>query len=134
MKKAIIIIVTTLILSSSLYAVKYSFTHDAAGNRDSRTMVDINGKESVPIQKILEHEIKVYPNPTAGDLRVDISGITNDISAKVELFDFNGRSVYKEGTPTGQVTIDLTEEPNGFYIMRISIDNQNIEYKVVKQK
>jgi len=134
MKKAIIIIVATLILSSSLYAVKYSFTYDAAGNRDSRTMVDINGKESVPIQKILDHEIKVYPNPTAGDLRVDISGITHDLSAEVELFDFNGRSVYKEGTPTGQVTIDLTEEPNGFYIMRISIDNQNIEYKVVKQK
>jgi hypothetical protein len=77
--------------------------------------------------------IEIYPNPTQGELKVDLSGF--DLSSKNAIYIVNtlGKLV-KQVTPIGVSNIiDLTGLPNGTYIMRIIIGDRSSEWKIIKE-
>ncbi len=121
-------------ISTNLFAVHYKFNYDQAGNRDGRIMFDITGKESAPVAMILNHEVKVFPNPAIDNLNVQISALTEENPATVELFDVHGNSIYKNETSTGDLALGISANSNGFYILSITIEDERIEYKIIKQQ
>lgn len=78
-------------------------------------------------------QVKAYPNPTNGQLSIDISNF-NTGNCKVEIFDLHGRVVLSESELAANPTIvvDLTPLPRGLYMARVSGGNEAATFKVQK--
>ena len=96
---------------------------------------NVVGIEETSIEPIETDIVKIYPNPTAGELR-----ITNYESRieSVEIFDVAGRRVVSVETlratslqPT--ITLDISHLPVGTYFVRLQTDKGLITKKIVKK-
>jgi hypothetical protein len=75
--------------------------------------------------------IKVYPNPTNGQLNIAVSSYSGKLSVKV--FDINGRQVYNQDVNdfNAQSAINMSSLQKGVYIVKVSGDNLDFSQKVV---
>ena len=77
----------------------------------------------------------MYPNPTAGNIVLDISGESNGFN--LEIVDINGKIVYTE--TIGEIvsglrrTVDLTSVANGLYFLRLDDGTSSTTRKLIKQ-
>lgn len=76
--------------------------------------------------------VSLFPNPTAGKFQLNV--ISLERIAEVEMIDIMGRSVFKSKPENEQVNIDLSNDFNGVYMVKITDKKGNsIVKKVVKQ-
>jgi len=101
----------------------------------------LNPKVGIPMIHDNEN-IQVYPNPTKGELRIEIAGQARNDVQSVEIFDIYGRKVYDkfpsnvlEGwqPQADGVVIYLTVLPAGIYFLKITTEQGGVTKKVVKQ-
>jgi hypothetical protein len=69
-------------------------------------------------------QIRVYPNPTSGQLTV--SGLP--VSSEIVVTDLTGTMVMTRKTHGGQITLNISELPKGIYLIR----SKNGVKKIVK--
>ncbi|MDE5701545.1 T9SS type A sorting domain-containing protein [uncultured Bacteroides sp.] len=119
---------------------KIRYSYDNAGNRTKREIVltrneamEDAGSVEPFSDMISEHEIQIYPNPTEGDLNISISNVSYDNQISITLYDMNGKLIRKENTATERVNINISDAPNGIYIMQIMIDEKVTTWKIVKK-
>lgn len=133
---------------------KINFAYDAAGNRTSRTillensntlrsaMSDGEQEESVYEDKIeysadsemQAADVLIYPNPTQGQLAVEIRNLKEGVSGDIYLMKDNGQLIEKKGVIAGQKTdFDLTNEAPGVYLINIRIGKTVTSWKVIKK-
>ncbi len=133
-----------------------TYGYDAAGNRTSRnktitmarsgqsvkrdsTTVTTEVKAAVTEpevfeEKLSEMKIIIYPNPTQGLLRVDISGAEIPAGARIYLYNSGGGLLRQWNNISGYNTIDISAQPAGSYLMRIVLDGKNAStWKIVKE-
>ena len=79
--------------------------------------------------------IKAYPNPTNGNLNLELKGFAEG-KARISLFCSDGSlSMQKDLMLTGDeqvVTLDLSELSAGMYIVQVVNDNVKINTTVIK--
>ncbi len=74
--------------------------------------------------------VKVYPNPTKGELNIEF---LNDASKTVDVLDLTGRLVQSNNTNSKKMNVNLSSLSNGIYYVKIQ-SNKTVEVvKVVKQ-
>ncbi len=73
------------------------------------------------IREVVSEDIKVYPNPTSGQLFVKVNQPT-----KLELYDLNGRQVNAYQLEQGENTIQIQSLQNGVYIYKIWVGGELI--------
>lgn len=119
---------------------KIRYSYDNAGNRTKREIVltrnevmEDAGSVEPFSDMISEHEIQIYPNPTEGDLNISISNVSYDNQISITLYDMNGKLIRKENTATERVNINISDAPNGIYIMQIMIDEKVTTWKIIKK-
>lgn len=71
--------------------------------------------------------ITIYPNPTAGKLEIKTN---SNLEIDVELCNIMGKSLFVSKTSTDEV-FDLTNFPNGIYILLAKDGNQILEVKKI---
>ena len=128
------------IISISLYADRISYYYDNAGNmtqsqRQIRVSDAENGssRDTIPLMESLSsHRITIYPNPTKGQLNVEITGKEIPERSSITLNNMHGVIIYSNDEPEQQNHIDLTSQPNGLYILIIRIDSETSTWKVIK--
>ena len=80
----------------------------------------------------LQNDIKIYPNPTTGELIINNEEL---IINNVEIFDIYGR---KQSSliphSTSLISINITHLPNGIYFIKIETKTGMITRKIVKQQ
>ena len=86
-----------------------------------------NGEVGIAERELFE--IRVYPNPTNGELRIENGEWRME---RVEVFDIYGRKVL-EPPLTVLRSYDLTVLPAGIYFLKIATDKGVVVKKVVKQ-
>ncbi len=74
---------------------------------------------------ILESSISVYPNPTADMLIVE--GVT--AKETINIYSLNGNQVLSVMTQEGVNTINVSELPNGVYLLKYA----NESFKLIKE-
>ena len=148
--KNTIIIVFLLFYSINGISQTISFAYDAAGNRVSRTITlggtksSASGNESEQFaleqnedfftEVLAEKEIKIYPNPTRGQLRVDILGYEQlNNKCSIQVFSSGGRLVYKTNSLSQSNNINLSSQAAGLYLMHIAIGKEKTTWKIIKQ-
>lgn len=146
--------IALFVCASMPTSAQVSYSYDAAGNRTVKTITlaktmkkmarpdTVVVVESATIADFYEDpqndvvgqaEIKIYPNPTKGALRVDIDGAELSGNDRIEVYDGNGRIVKVCGSLTDSNQIDLSGAANGIYFMRITIGNEQTMWRIIKE-
>ena len=88
--------------------------------------------EILSTKKMLQLEIKLYPNPTSDIVIIEIIDLPKN-TIKYELTDIEGRLIYK-GVLYGSNSISLKEVIPSTYILRV-FDNKSSQktFKIIKQ-
>jgi hypothetical protein len=78
----------------------------------------------------------VYPNPTAGLTYVDLS-LEKDANVTVTVLDIMGKQMLSENRgPMNEgdydLPVDLSQLPQGIYLVNIHAGSQSLSYKVIK--
>lgn len=140
-----------LILPSTIFAQTYEFTYgyDASGNRTSRTFTlksatipqkDTNSNPqeiSKARQEILEdlinnRKVQIYPNPTKGVVRVEIHEL-QELPAIIHLIGVQGNHIRTSRVKGVFTNVDLSNQPPGMYILKISVGGQSSDWKIIKE-
>ena len=152
--KTLILALTLLLSISTKSQVQYLFGYDAAGNRISRMGIILNkATQNVDTTgnvlsdsclynneakqqyqaNIEDYVITVYPNPTTGELKIDISNFEEGTKGSIFITDIQGKYIYKTDVIYDKNIINLNYVASGQYLMRIVINNKNHEFFVFKE-
>ncbi len=133
--------ICTLLLCAfvkTVYADRIVYTYDASGNRTSSREIVFRGQgsednDSTPRRDNLSlRRITIYPNPTEGELKVEITGGESFEGSSITIYGASGTVVYYNDEIGALNNIDLTQYPKGIYLMIIRIDGETSNWKIIK--
>lgn len=92
----------------------------------------------VGLEDLQAVKVQAFPNPTKGQFKVSFpSGVPRfGGNGGIEVFDIHGRSVLSQSPPLGDLggfDIDLTDQPTGLYILKITDGERVINSKIIKE-
>ena len=133
-------LLTLTLLCHAQGSVGYSY--DAAGNRISRTIIlsrnmakkqarTIKDKEYTDI--LSQRNISISPNPTKGMVEITITGLRESDDCAMSVYTLKGQTL-KTLSVSGEVTtIDLSGQPDGIYLLDITINGEKTTWKIIKK-
>ncbi len=153
------ILIVAILLVSSLQAIAQEtivFSYDDAGNRETRETIyippktdtvkeqnkDTTGITNPDIYKTepIKHTanvgvitINIYPNPNDGMFKVILEGWETETKASLQLHSLLGAEVEKAEELRQETNIDITSQPNGTYLLTITVNGKKETWKVVKR-
>ncbi len=74
-------------------------------------------------------EINMYPNPTNNIVNIN----SKEIITQLNVVDLAGKIITNLNPNSYTATIDLTDFPNGIYIVNLKINNQQLHKKLIKE-
>jgi len=77
--------------------------------------------------------ISIYPNPTRGELQVQIGGLQAVAQSAIQVYSLGGVQVFSQQGLKEHTPINLTQAPAGVYLLKIVLDGKTVEWKVLKQ-
>lgn len=128
-----------LCLCSHVFADRLVYNYDASGNRTSiYRQIVLRGEpspddDSMPRNHNLSlRNVTVYPNPTQGQLRVEITGGETFDGASITIYSASGTIVFYADEIDTVNDMDLTRCSEGIYLMIIRIDGETSSWKIIK--
>lgn len=78
-----------------------------------------------------EKAVRVYPNPTSGQLNIAISNYSGKLS--IQVYDLNGRKVYSQEVNdfNAESAINLSNLQAGMYMVKVEGENLNYTHKII---
>lgn len=131
--KLTLLIIVVFILQSQ---VVVNHSYDAAGNRIKREIVlsrSIENTEKPLSETLSEKQIKIYPNPTDGILKTEISGWETTDKCIFTLYSLKGSLIQEISVNSSTTEIDLSGESNGIYLLNIELNNNKSVWKIIKK-
>lgn len=124
---------------------KATYLYDNNGNRTKATVIDMSQSQSSPSPKVEEKldindknslNITVLPNPTHGELIIELNGATieqlNTPNNVIRVWDMQGRLLFTSEPLRNSNLIDISNYDNGIYIVQLFFNGKSKSYKVVK--
>ena len=123
---------------------KIGYSYDAAGNRVKREIVMSVPKAMTRQQNfasenksfsdmISDHSIKIYPNPTEGNLRISIPGLKDTDVCFLDVYTIQGMRILTENVTTDNTDINISNQSAGVYLLKITINNTSTTWKIIKK-
>ena len=117
-----------------------NYNYDGSGNRTySERAIIIRGADKGSGRKgnpmfddLTNHKITIYPNPTEGNFNVEISDMESIEKASITIYSTTGTIVYTNDDPDASNEIDITQSPDGMYLLKIIVDDNSSTWKVIK--
>lgn len=139
---------TFTLISNAQSIVNYSY--DLSGNRIYRGLIRIesarktkitdttsyanDANEKVPLEEDKSiKEIKIFPNPTSGELKIEILGFDPEQSSEAYIFNLSGSLIVAKKPLTGNDILDISGCPVGNYVMKVILGKDTYEWKVIKE-
>lgn len=149
MKKITLSLLISVIALSCLAQVEvtHTYDYDAAGNRVSRTVLEISNKslksdchqdsawDSEQNQHYEEfigkNSVKIYPNPTHGMVTLQFEKPIDN--SYYQLFGLSGQLLSEARITETTTTIDLSKYQTGVYMLTISLNEKKETWKIIKK-
>ena len=121
---------------------KVTYRYDAAGNRISRTIVIAprstpasveEEQQDVYTELLSDIQLKIYPNPTTGLLKVEIYNLPEGQTAQIWLYAMSGQLIATFKDVSSTVNVNISGQPAGVYLMKISAGEYQTEWKIIKK-
>ncbi len=132
-------ILAALLLPMLGYAQQIAYEYDAAGNRISRHVANnspqapsIGSLGVIPIETEVQ-TISVGPNPTTGLLTVTLSNFGKDDTCNLLLVNTAGQTLIRQSMTSSQTTLDLSQYANGYYLLKVKLNENVTTYKIIKK-
>ena len=119
-----------------------AYRYDAAGNRISRTILLSTISAPAPLEKeqpvvytevFADIQLKIYPNPTDGLVKVEISNLPEGQTAQIRLYALSGQLITTYNNVYKAADINLSGQPAGVYVMNITAGEYRTEWKIIKR-
>ena len=147
MQKKLILTVVSLFFSCILYSqTNFSFDYDANGNRIKREVIVIPSKmaysempndsivdDKATINIIERDDIKIYPNPTKGDLNVELNTTSDIQKIQINIISIKGQLLYNTDVVQRAYNLDLSSFAQGAYILIMQVNDKKYEWKIIKE-
>ena len=121
---------------------RVTYRYDAAGNRISRTIVisprsapvSIEDEQPVVYSELFSDiQLKIYPNPTDGLLKVEIYNLPEGQIAQIWLYAMSGQLIATFKDISSTVSVNISGQPAGIYLMKIVAGEYQTEWKIIKK-
>lgn len=118
---------------------KISYSYDAAGNRVKREIVMSKTQNQAKqtsasfSDMVADRQIKISPNPTKGNLRIEVADGTTVEKGEVEVYSLGGIKITSAPIYNKVAVVDISQSANGIYILRVSIDGSSTSWKIIKE-
>lgn len=92
----------------------------------------MGGKALPPVTSVEPEKTiawEVYPNPSAGLIHWQ-----SDEISRIDVFHLSGALVRQQAVQSGNKTLDLSELPNGLYLVRLSNEEKTVVKKILLQR
>ncbi len=144
MRKILIIALLALIGHIAVAQTnKYLFTYDNAGNRIGSTLTLKSAQLSSQPDSVFYQEelnarfetlkLKLYPNPTKGNIALEIQQYNEDMNFKIEVLDANGKKLQRIKVNSDVTNMNLNNYASGLYFLKLISGKQYRILKVIKQ-
>ncbi|MFN8437067.1 MAG: T9SS type A sorting domain-containing protein [Cytophagales bacterium] len=115
-----------------------SFTYDAAGNRIKRELVLGTFRKSQTDSLAVADELgkskfQVFPNPTQSVINIVMNDKENIEEKDYALISISGNVINKFSSKDNRIQFDLSTQPAGVYLLKISNSTENVVWRVVKE-
>jgi YD repeat-containing protein len=142
------IIFVVLLLTSTLAVAQTTirFSYDDAGNRTKREILlkksleansdsaSISEADTELVTDWLDKmKITIYPNPTRGELTIDIANIPQDADGEITIHNTEGKRLHQLKQLNSTNVLDLSAYSTGIYVVRITTGQKSCERKIVKE-
>lgn len=97
--------------------------NEAIVTNEAITTFAVLGKED-----FTNNTVKIYPNPTSGSVSI----IANSLINVLELYDVQGRLLQSAKVNSTSAALDITNKPQGMYIVKVISDNGIATEKILK--
>ena len=139
-----VILILFLLNFNTVRADRIIYTYDASGNRTlrekeivyrTRSVVDGESDEPDEYSDTLSvyNKVTVYPNPTEGLLRIDITGMERVGRSSLSAYSQSGQLLMGVSPLSDSNEIDLTGYPSAVYYFVIAIDDKTSTWKIIKK-
>ncbi|QNL20545.1 T9SS type A sorting domain-containing protein [Hyphobacterium sp. CCMP332] len=78
-------------------------------------------------------EINVFPNPTKGEISIDISSLKRQEELQLLITNINGRAILKTTISRNSNNLDISGLPSGIYIYNLKSENYRFRGKILKE-
>lgn len=148
LQKVFYLLLLWISLSQSLFAQSsdISFGYDEMGNRVRRNVVTLKSahvdknSDTITDSKVNRFEedlgnkkIIVHPNPTKGQLLVEIQGYEKETESSLYLYNLSGKLLKTVSPANANVPLDMSQFPAGIYILKIKLGEEVSEWKIIKE-
>ncbi len=142
MKKFLLLFFFAFMQLISFAQDNIGYYYDAAGNLLNRSIIMYNSKTMAKKQlsapeiysdRLTEHLVKIYPNPTQGILHIGITGLTETDKCQVSIYSVQGALIVRQSVNTDNVDINISNQISGIYILRVAINEKSTTWKIIKQ-
>jgi len=138
-------VILLFICSTSLLSqttIKYSYNN--AGHRVARHVITLasaddttqsasRDKQETFEETVGEQKVIIYPNPTQGELTVEIQGNTENAETNIYLYSLSGTLLTRKNSTGSTTTLDLSAYPAGTYVLKVMLNGKVSEWKIVKK-
>jgi hypothetical protein len=131
----------TFLLCYSHAQTTIHFNYDGSGNRTRRYIMlqstrGANAHEQEPkifTDKLGELEYTIFPNPTKGELQIEIKNLQEETTIELLVYDMNGKLLTRQPVTTSLTTVDLSSYKQGMYLLHV-VEGGNIhKWKIAKE-
>lgn len=118
------------------------FGYDGSGNRIERKVITLQAPAAIVpgdetandrITPVLYRELKVYPNPTQGQVRVELPVAANEAPFTYTAYTPAGSVILTGKSSDGAANIDFSGQPTGIYFVTLSNATASYTLQIVKQ-
>lgn len=82
---------------------------------------------------VADRQVKISPNPTKGNLCIEMLNVDNSISGEVLVYSSNGAKVTSCPIINNVANVDISTSINGIYILRVNIGQSSTSWKIIKE-
>ena len=82
---------------------------------------------------LCDHSVKIYPNSSKGALKICIFGLKDSDKCSLGVYTTQGVQILVEKVKTDNTDVNISNQPNGVYLLQITINGKSTTWKIVKK-